>query len=172
MTPTVRLEHPGDADAIRAVHLAAFPTAAEADLVDALRAGPAMVAGLSYVALAGSRSVDPVVGHVLLTRLRVGDADALALAPLAVMPAYQHRGLGTALMRASLAAADAAGEPLVVVVGDPAYYSRFGFVPAADLGVHTPYGDGPHVMARAHPWMPDDQVPDGEAVYSRPFADL
>jgi putative acetyltransferase len=168
----VRREEKWDAAAIRAVHLAAFATSAEADLVDALRADAAFLPHLSLVALAAPTSRAPVIGHVLFTRLQVGGAAALALAPLAVTPTSHGRGVGTALTRAGLSRAADSGELLVVVVGDPGYYSRFGFRPAAELGVRTPYGDGPQVMALALPNGSAGQPPQGEAVYAAPFAAL
>jgi putative acetyltransferase len=76
-----------------------------------------------------------VIGHVLCTRGHVGEAPALALGPLTVRPGHQRRGVGSALVHAVLGAADALGEPLVVLLGDPAYYSRFGFRPAADYHI-------------------------------------
>lgn len=91
-----------DRAAVRAVNLAAFPAAHEADLVDALRDDPAWIPGLSIVAEAPDGTV---VGHALLTRCRVGEAPALALAPVAVAPEYQRTGAGSAAVRAALDAA-------------------------------------------------------------------
>ena len=84
-----RPEAPDDVRAIREVNLAAFPTAAEADMVDALRASQAWIEGLSTVAEDAEGSV---VAHALLTRCHVDGAPALALAPCAVLPAIQRRG--------------------------------------------------------------------------------
>jgi putative acetyltransferase len=73
----------------------------------------------------------------------------LALAPLAVHPDRQRRGVGTQLVELALSRAEVAGEPLVVVVGSPSYYGRFGFEPAAPLGVEAPAGmDAEHFMVR------------------------
>jgi GNAT superfamily N-acetyltransferase len=99
---TTRSETPNDVKAIREVNLAAFPTAAEADLVDALRASDAWIEGLSIVT---EDNEGPVVGHALLTRCHVGGAPALALAPCAVLPSVQRRGAGSAAIRAALATA-------------------------------------------------------------------
>ena len=73
------------------------------------------------------RPTDEVIGHVLCTRGYVGQAPVLALGPLTVRPDCQRRGVGSALMHAVLGAADALGEPLVGLLGEPAYYTRFGF---------------------------------------------
>lgn len=106
MTIRIRVEIPADAPATRRVHMAAFPGPEEADLVDALRRDAAWVPALSVVAV---DERDLIVGHVLLTRLQVGDGDGLSLAPVAVAPEWQRKGVGTALVQAALAAAEAAG---------------------------------------------------------------
>ncbi len=79
-----------------------------------------------------------VVGHVVCSRGWVGERAALGLGPLGVDPGLQGRGVGQALVRAVLGAADALDEPLVALLGSPAYYGRFGFVPAGDLRVEAP----------------------------------
>jgi predicted N-acetyltransferase YhbS len=134
---TIRAETAADVAAVRAVNVAAFPTPAEADLVDALRADPdAWVDGLSVVAVAPDGTV---AGHALLTRCHVGGEPALALAPCAVLPGHQRTGAGSAAIRGALAAARAKGEQLVVVLGHARYYPRFGFAPASTLGVAAPF---------------------------------
>lgn len=140
----VRRELPPDAPAVRAVTAAAFAGApysappvepdgapGEATLVGLLRADAAWIPELALVACVG----DEVVGHVVCTRAAVGDAAVLVLGPLSVHPDHQGRGVGSALVHTVLGAADALGEPLVVLVGDPRYYVRFGFVPGASLGL-------------------------------------
>jgi predicted N-acetyltransferase YhbS len=132
---TTRPETRDDVSAIREVNLAAFPTAAEADLVEALRASDAWIEGLSIV------TEDPegtVVGHALLTRCHVDGAPALALAPCAVQPHVQRSGAGSAAIRAGLEAARAKGENLVLVLGH-ADYPRFGFTPAAAVGIRASF---------------------------------
>jgi putative acetyltransferase len=135
----VRREGPGDVAAIRAVTAAAFarPGAdvpAEAPLVDWLRAGPAWIPALSFVALGPDGDVS---GHVVCSRGAVGadSAPALALGPLSVRPDRQRRGVGQALMHAVLGAADALGEPLVALLGSVEYYKRFGFRLAGEYGI-------------------------------------
>lgn len=118
-----------DVPAVRRIHLAAFETAGEADLVDALRRDPAAwLPGLSYVA---GTPDGTLLAHALLTRCHIDDAPAVALAPCAVLPAYQQCGAGGAVIRALLEAAREAGERTAIVLGHPSYYPRFGFVPAA-----------------------------------------
>ena len=79
-----------------------------------------------------------VVGHVLCSRASVDGRPLLGLGPLGVLPEYQRRGVGQALMHGVLAAADALNEPAVVLLGDPAHYRRFGFVLAEPLGLLPP----------------------------------
>ncbi|KOU46899.1 GNAT family N-acetyltransferase [Streptomyces sp. WM6378] len=168
-TWTTRPETPaGAADraAVRAVNLAAFPTAHEADLVDALRDDQAWIPGLSIVAEAPDGTV---VGHALLTRCRVGEAPALALAPVAVAPEYQRTGAGSAAVRAALDAARELGEDLVLVLGHPDYYPRFGFTPASGLGIRASF-DVPDEAMMALRLRPDGApAPTGVIRYPAPF---
>lgn len=134
---TVRAETEADHGAVRELLLEAFGQPQEADLVEALRGGNAFLPELSLVAVAG----DAVVGQILFTRLHVrgeGRWPGLALAPMAVRPAYQRLGIGGELVRAGLAAARGRGETFVVVLGHPDYYPRFGFRLAAGFSIRAP----------------------------------
>lgn len=137
----VRPEIRADERAIDEVHRLAFAREDEAKLVAALRVGDTYLPELSLVALRGGE----VVGHVLVTLVDLsprGGAPALpvlALAPLAVRPDSQGRGVGGALVETALRRAAVRAEPLVVVLGDRGYYSRFGFVPASTLGIAAPF---------------------------------
>lgn len=160
-----RPETAADAEAIRAVNLAAFPTAEEADLVDGLRATGAWIEGLSLV------TEDPggaVVGHALLTRCHVDGAPALALAPCAVLPRVQRTGAGTAAIRAGLEAARAMGENVVLVLGHPEYYMRFGFAPASLFGIRASF-DVPDEAMMALALNPAAEIPRGTIAYPEPF---
>ncbi|MDI3385423.1 bifunctional class I SAM-dependent methyltransferase/N-acetyltransferase [Streptomyces sp. B-S-A8] len=130
----VRPERAADVTAVHAVNAAAFPTEDEARLVDALRADPdAWIDGLSYVAEGPDGRI---AAYALLTRCRVGGEAALCLAPVATEPEFQGQGAGSAVVAAVLDAARARGEErLVVVLGHPEYYPRFGFTRASGLGV-------------------------------------
>lgn len=162
-----RPERPADAAAVHRVNAADFETAAEADLVDALRRDPgAWIHGLSTVATAPDG--DEVVSHALLTRCRVGGQDALALAPCATLPQFQGSGAGSAAIRAGLETARAAGENLVVVLGHAAYYPRFGFVPAASMGVTGPF-EVPEGYFLALSLDPSRPTPRGEISYPPAF---
>ncbi|MGA4996998.1 GNAT family N-acetyltransferase [Streptomyces arboris] len=151
---TTRPETAADREAVHAVNSAAFPTRDEADLVDALRAdAEAWLPHLSYVAEAPDGSV---AAYALLTRCRVGDAPALALAPVATSPAHQRQGAGQAVVRAVLDEARVRGEALVVVLGDPDYYARFGFVPASRHGIRPGFEVPDEAMMAL---VLDDSVP-------------
>jgi putative acetyltransferase len=88
-----------------------------------------------------------IVGHVMLTRMEMGEHRPFQLSPLSVAPAYQNRGIGSELTREALRLADEAGEPLVLVLGHPTYYPRFGFEPATALGLEAPRDFGAAWMA-------------------------
>ena len=107
-----------------------------ADLVELIRASPQYRPELSLVAKLDHQ----VVGHVMLSHTDLVEADGtrhrvLTLSPLSVAPAVQGNGIGGRLVLDVVARADALGEPLVVLEGSPAYYTRFGFVPAVQHGI-------------------------------------
>ena len=172
---SIRPELPVDLDHIHELHRAAFAGPAEAELVDAIRSGPDFLPDLSLVAVTTDGSV---LGHVLLSRIALqpsdeehGRIDVLALAPLAVLPPHQGRGIGTALMAEALAVADARDEPLTIVLGSPAFYGRFGFIPAADLGIRGPYdGADDAFQVRPRPGLDEAELPIGTAVYPPMFS--
>ena len=131
----VRPEAPDDFDAIHSLVEAAFGRSNEAELVRRLRASDAYVSELALVA-----EVDGVVvGHVMISYVTLLNDDeqfrVLSLAPLAVKPERQGRGIGSTLIEAGLEIADKRGEPLVVLLGHPAYYPRFGFEVASGHGI-------------------------------------
>jgi putative acetyltransferase len=132
MTPTIRHEQDGDADQIRIVNQRAFGGSSEADIVDALRGS---TGSLSLVAIVDGR----IAGHILFTPVRIDGVTprgaAVGLAPLAVLPEQQRRGIGSTLVRAGLDACRSLGCVIVVVLGHPEYYPRFGFVPASTAGL-------------------------------------
>jgi putative acetyltransferase len=137
----IRPERPVDEADIQALNEAAFGGLVEAGLVERLRASDAFIPELSMVAV---DDADRIVGHVMISWVDLVDDEAgttrrvLSLAPLAVLPEFQRRGIGAALTEAGIAVAESRGEPLMVLVGHPWYYPRFGFEPARQYGLEPP----------------------------------
>jgi putative acetyltransferase len=135
MTPVlVRRETEADWRAVHALNCAAFGSSVEADIVDALRREASPL--LSLVA-----EVDgAVIGHIMFSPVSLegrASLNLMGLAPMAVAPAHQRRGFGSALVIAGLAQCRQLGCRAVVVLGHPEYYPRFGFVPAASQGIRS-----------------------------------
>ncbi len=135
----VQPETPGLHSAIRAVLLQAFPSPVEADLVERLRADGDIEIGL--VACDGR----DVIGHIAFSPM-TAPMKALGLGPVAVAPERQGHGIGSLLIREGLERARTAGWETVFVLGEPAYYTRFGFNTATASGFSSPYA-GPYFMA-------------------------
>lgn len=137
----IRPTAPGEAEALAAVHRAAFGSDIEAGLARDLIVDEAFIGPLSFAA----EEDGDLVGHVLFTRVwleRDGGKPGvplLLLAPLAVVPDAQHQGIGTTLVEAAIALARESGEIAMLVFGDPKYYSRFGFVDAGPSGIRPPH---------------------------------
>ena len=140
----IRPAEPRDAAGIRRVLLAAFPTGAEADLVERIEAD-----GDAVISLVAADHGD-IMGHVLFSRMATeGNGLAmpsLGLGPVAVAPRAQQAGIGSALIRAGLGIAKAYGEELVFVLGEPEFYGRFGFSAETARPFASPYA-GPYLMA-------------------------
>ena len=134
---TIHREKPEDVTAIHAVNEQAFGRAAEAELVDKLRANGQ--ATLSLVAVQGSE----IVGHILFSPVTIASSEevlaAVGLAPMAVRPEFQKQGIGSQLIERGLEQCRVAGQACVVVLGHPEYYPRFGFVPASRYGIRCEY---------------------------------
>lgn len=132
----VRGERPQDRASVRAVNTAAFETSAEADLVDALREQVHPL--ISLVAEMDGE----IVGHILFSPVALDghpERRILGLAPMAVLPARQRQGIGSALVRAGLERCRELGYGAVVLLGHPSYYPRFGFQPAARFGIGSEF---------------------------------
>ena len=142
---TMRQERAGDTTAIHDVHRLAFGRTAEADLVDRLRSSGKLI--LSLVAEADGA----VVGHIAFSPVTIesdqGAEMALGLAPVAVLPAWQRKGIGSDVVRRGLEGVATRRES-VVVLGHPAFYVRFGFVPASQFGLRSEYDAGDAFMVR------------------------
>ncbi len=130
---SIRDERAEDASAVRRVIERAFGQAGEADLVDALRRVDALTVSLV------AEHDGAIVGHIAFSPVTIHASDAthdgVGLAPLAVLPEEQRRGIGAALVQAGFDACRERGHRLVVVVGHPAYYQRLGFSTALQFGL-------------------------------------
>ncbi len=135
----IRPERPGDAAAISDVHDQAFGASAESCLVEALRRSGCTT--ISFVAVVK----DQLVGHILFSPITIDvprpAIAGLGLAPMAVVPACQRQGFGSRLVETGLRACAEAGYQLVVVLGHPHFYRRFGFRPARELGLTSIYAE-------------------------------
>ncbi len=135
--PLIRQELPADFDTVNALLQTSFGREAEARRVDRLRAS-----GKIFSALVAEEK-QRILGHVVVSAIALdaegGEVAALALAPLAVEPAFQRLGIGSALVSAALESCRLARHSRVLVTGDPLYYARFGFVPAAKFGLKCPF---------------------------------
>ena len=133
----IRAEKESDYRTIRTINLRAFPSSAEADLVDKLRA--ANVDIISLVAVEDNE----LVGHILFSPVTLendgSDLRVIGLGPMAVLPDYQNRGIGSKMVNEGLEICMNQGYDAVVVLGYPEYYPRFGFKPSNIFGIKSEY---------------------------------
>ena len=133
----IRQETPEDAAAIRHVNEEAFGQKEEAEIIEKLRSRGALT--ISLVAVQDNE----IVGHIAFSPVSIESEHtsfkAISLAPMAIQPAHQRKGIGSQLVRAGLEECRRIGHELVVVLGHPAYYPRFGFVPASTYGIKSEY---------------------------------
>ena len=135
-SPLVRDEEQRDWAAVHAVNASAFETPAEANLVDALREQAHPIVSLVAV------EAETVVGHIMFSPVSLSghpDLHIMGLAPMAVIPEYQRKGIGSALVRAGLDRCKQLGFGAVVVLGHSTYYPRFGFSPSTRFGIGCEY---------------------------------
>ena len=145
MTILIRFECPADETTIRHVNQAAFGGDDEANLVDALRdtdcVTVSLVAELNH----------EIVGHILFSPLEIITSEAtlsaLSLAPMAVLPDHQRKGIGRELITSGIEACRALGHRIVLVLGHPDYYPKFGFSAERAAPLLSPFGGGPTWMA-------------------------
>ena len=141
MLLTIRKEQPGDEKAIFAVNFHAFGQEAEPKIVDILRR--TCPEGISIVA----EQDGGIVGHILFTPAQIEDGtektDGMGLGPMAILPDYQRKGIGSTLIRFGLEEIRKTGTPFVVVVGHPWFYPKFGFEKASKYGIRCEYDQVP-----------------------------
>ena len=130
----IRFEQPHDIEQIKNVHLITFETDTEANLVDALRN-----AGVELISLVAEKN-EEIIGHILFSPVTLdGDTKIIGLAPMAVLPNWQRKGVGSKLINEGMKACQKAGYEAVVVLGHPDYYPRFGFEPSVNFRIKSEY---------------------------------
>jgi putative acetyltransferase len=163
---TIRNETASDREAVYRVESQAFGRDVEAKLVDALRDGGHVL--LSLVA----EEDGEIVGHIMFSPMTIVSETAthaaVCLAPVAVAPSHQHRGIGSALIEASLAQLREAGHGAVFLLGHPSYYPRFGFRPAREFNVHFQDDRDPFMAVELRPGALDGVS--GDARFAEEFA--
>ena len=130
-------EKSADINAIWKINADAFETEAEARLVNSLRDS-----GCTFISLV-AETCNNIVGHILFTPVELtGDKNKLkimGLAPMAVLPKYQNKGIGSKLVKTAIEHCQSLGYDAVVVLGHPSYYPKFGFVPSVAYGIKSEY---------------------------------
>jgi putative acetyltransferase len=165
----IRPEKKSDYIAIHKVNELAFGGRAEADLIDDLRKTDSFISELSLVAIQNQE----VIGHILFSQIGIKTKkrviSALALAPMAVLPEFQNKGVGTKLAVRGLDGCRRLGHSIVVVIGHPGYYPRFGFIPARERGLEVPFPvpDEAFMVMELIPGVL--KAAQGEIIYPPPF---
>ena len=136
----IRQESQKDYEEVYRVVKTAFETAEhsdgnEHDLVVALRNSDSFIPELSLVAV----KEDKIVGYILFTKIKIGNHEEIALAPLAVLPEYQKQGIGSMLIEQGHKIAKQLGYHYSIVLGSENYYPKFGYIPATQYGIQAPF---------------------------------
>ena len=143
----IRAERPEDEREVAALIDAAFDDTETSAFTAKIRASDGYVPELTFV----GEQDEEIVGFTMLSYVTIADRRILTLTPMAVRPDRQRQGIGKAIVRAALAAADERGEPLILVEGVPAYYPQFGFRSASSLGIERPHDRIPEAAWMALP---------------------
>jgi putative acetyltransferase len=160
----IQKESPEHYQAIHDILISCFKSDAEAKLVSGLRKNNKVV--IALVALHEGEAV----GHIMFSRVTTSppaNALGLGLAPLAVMPAFQRQGIGKKLVQEGLRLCKQINFDYVVLLGDPSYYQRFGFMKASDFGIKNEYGvDEPFMLIQ----LGSRELPRGLVRYCEEFS--
>lgn len=165
----IRPEKKKDYKAIHELNELAFGSGTEADLIEDLQKSDEFIPELSLVAVQNGE----VIGHILFSpiviKLKERVISALALAPMAVHPKFQNQGVGSKLIYQGLEDCRRLGYKILVVIGHPGYYPRFGFLPARDRGLHAPFPvpDEAFMVLELVPGALE--TAQGEIIYPPPF---
>jgi putative acetyltransferase len=163
----LRAEGPADVGPVDRVNREAFGQDDEALIVARLRVSDAYIPELSIVAEEDGQ----VVGHILFTRVELDpptEVRVISLAPMAVLPEHQRRGIGSAMVKRGLEVAKGLGEEVVVLVGHPEYYPQFGFELASQFGMTNPFPRTEEAFF-ALALRDDVRIPSGQIVYPKEF---
>ncbi|WP_413200272.1 GNAT family N-acetyltransferase [Nostoc piscinale] len=166
----IRCETVLDYPAIAGVNRLAFGQENEANLIDKIRFSDRYIPELSLIAEINN----VIVGHILFSYIDIvntGTLQVIGLAPLAVHPQFQRQGIGTALVEAGLKIADERGEVLVIVLGHPHFYNRFGFQPSVIYQIESPF-PVPDDVFMVKPLKNYQPKYTGKVVYPATFADV
>lgn len=167
----IRVEIPVDAPQITALLSRAFPSTAEADLVNQLRENGQLTLSLVAVDECGQ-----CIGYIAFSRLLLNGDDYhwVALAPVVVDAAYQRQGIGQALIKEGLNSLNEFGYEAVVVLGDPAYYHRFGFSPISAEQLPCPWAEYQHAfqLLKLDSFNQPDDLIITQVTYAEPFNQL
>ncbi|BAY09916.1 GNAT family N-acetyltransferase [Calothrix sp. NIES-2098] len=166
----IRSETVQDYLAIAEVNTLAFGQENEAKLIEEIRHSKRYIPKLSLVAEVESL----VVGHILFSYIDlVGEEtlQVLGLAPMAVLPNFQKQGIGSALVKAGLEIANARKEAIVIVLGHPQFYSRFGFKPSVNYEIESPF-PVPEEYFMVKPLQNYQEIYKGKVVYPRAFESI
>jgi len=166
----IRCERPQDYLAIADVNTLAFGQVNEAKLIAAIRCSDRYIPELSLIA----EVENFIVGHILFSYIDLVDKETfkvLGLAPLAVHPQFQSQGIGSALVKAGLEIAEARKETLVMVLGHPHFYLRFGFQPSVVYKIESPF-PVPEDVFMAKPLKSYQEIYKGKVIYPSAFNDI
>jgi len=166
----IRPENQTDYQQVAQIHKLAFGQKDEADLVEKIRASPYYIPELSLIAELNNS----VLAHLMLSYIHLVNQETfqvIGLAPIAVHPNFQNKGIGSALVNNALNKTNALGEALVIVLGHPQFYSRFGFKPSTNFGIQSPFPvpEENFMVKPLSNYLPNYK---GEVVYPEAFQEI